>query len=89
MRRSHPIYYFEVPFAAVLGLRPETLRRYIRLDVVIPDAETTSGRSLFLTDAMSIEGHRASVRSYKTRNARDTQYRGTISCLINPKRLTI
>jgi hypothetical protein len=66
----HPVYDFEVPFAAVLGLRPETLRRYIRLRVVVPDAETTSGRSLFLADAASIERHRGSMRSYKTQTAR-------------------
>jgi hypothetical protein len=67
MRRSRPIYDLEVPFAAVLGLRPETLRLYIQFGVVTPDAETTSGRSLFLADAVSIERHRASIRAYRVR----------------------
>jgi len=33
------------------------------------NAEATSGRSLFLADAASIERRRGSIRSYKTRAA--------------------
>jgi hypothetical protein len=36
---------------------------------VTADAETTSGRSLFLADAASLERHRSSIRAYKTRAA--------------------
>jgi hypothetical protein len=63
------IYDFEISFAAVLGLRPKILRRYIRLGIVLPDAETTSGRSLFLADLASIERHRSSIRHYRFRMA--------------------
>ena len=48
MPRPIPVYDFEISFAEVLGIRYETLRRYVELGVFRPDAQTTSGRGLFL-----------------------------------------
>jgi predicted site-specific integrase-resolvase len=69
MPQAKPIFDFKVPFAAVLGIRHETLRRYIKLGVIAPDAQTTSGRALFLADAASLERHKESIMTYKRRIA--------------------
>ena len=67
MSQASPVYDSEIPFAAVLGIRHETLKRYIELGVIAPDAETTSGRALFLADSASLERHRDSILAYRRR----------------------
>jgi hypothetical protein len=63
--RDLTTYDFETRFAAILGLRPETLRRYIRLEIVVPDAITSTDRYLFLSSVASVERHRVSIRAYR------------------------
>jgi len=68
-QRTIPVYDFEIPFAQILGIRHETLRRYIELGVITPDAQTTSGRPLFLVDTASPERHRELILAYRSRIA--------------------
>ena len=67
MAQSKPTYDFEIPFAGILGIRHETLRRYLDLGIISPDALTTSGRALFLADSESLERHKESIMTYKRR----------------------
>jgi hypothetical protein len=66
-QRTIPVYDFEIPFAQVLGIRHETLRRHIELGFITPDAKITNGRPLFLAEAASVERHRESILAYRSR----------------------
>ena len=54
-RSAPPVYDFELSFYQVLGIRWETGRRYRKLGVLKADAKTSSGRSLFLANAQTID----------------------------------
>jgi hypothetical protein len=64
-RVSALVYDSELEFYRALGLRWERGRHYRTLGVLNPDAQTVSGRPLFLADARTIEKAKTAVADYQ------------------------
>jgi hypothetical protein len=77
-----PVYEFPVRFfEKYLGIHPETGLRYLRLEVLRPDAVIGSDqRPLFKVDPQVIQRHKAAIAAYKNRrraathNVKDLRY---------------
>jgi hypothetical protein len=63
------VYEFSVKFFTnYLGITGETGLKYLRLEVITPDAVISSDkRPLFRTDPQSVERHLANIQAYRAR----------------------
>jgi hypothetical protein len=62
-----PVFEFEIAFATALGLRHETIARYLQLGILKADAKTPTGRRLFRMDSGSVERAMNSINTYRAR----------------------
>ena len=63
-----PIYEFAVRyFKHYLKIDKQVGSRYLRLQVLQPDAETPDNRPLFSTDPEAIARHKLSILAYRAR----------------------